>query len=98
MPLLASGAFLLHRELGGRSCLQTLVGDRQSAHDRQPVRARREPRLRTLDRLQLITQISLAALIELVLVEVGRLVARVEILVLRMQGAPSQSPATALGG
>src|SRR5262245_15839763 len=79
--LTPSRPLLLDGQLGGRSRLETLVGNRQSTFDGQPIRAGSKTVLGALDSCQLLAQILLTALVELVLVEVGRLVAGVEVLV-----------------
>ena len=78
------GAFFVDRQLGGRPRLEPLVRNRLPALDRQAVRARSESLLGALDRGQLVAQACFPALVELVLVEVGRLVAFLDVLVLRL--------------
>ena len=68
---------------GGALCsredLEALVGNRLAALDREAVRAGCEPCLRAFDRRELLAQVGFEPLVELVLVEVGREVAGVDI-------------------
>ena len=64
-------------QLGGREHLEALVRNRSPALDRKAVGAVGEPRLGALDRVQLAAEIIGQALVELVLVEVGREIRRV---------------------
>src|SRR5437868_2709439 len=66
-------------QLRGRAGLEPLVRNRLPALDREPVGAGRQPLLRALDGGELVAQILLASFGELVLVEVGGPVRRVEL-------------------
>ena len=69
--------FFFDRALGGRNHFEALVRDRLSALDREAVGAGCEPRLRPFDGRELLAEIVCEALVELVLVQLGRQVARV---------------------
>src|SRR5262249_35173901 len=82
-------ALFLHGPLGRRECLEPPVGDRLAAVDRQTVRPVREPLLGASDGRELTLQILDPARVELVLVEVLRvLVARLEALVALERAGP----------
>src|SRR5581483_7125855 len=72
-------AFLVRRQLGGRDGLEALVGDRLPALDREAVGARGKTPLRSLDGRELFAEVVAQSLVELVLVEVGREVRRIDV-------------------
>jgi len=99
---LRSGALLVDRPLGGRQRLEALVGDRLAALDREPVRSGRKAGLGPLEGRKLLAEIVLQAFGELVLLEVGAEVRRVELVrflavVLVLEPAERPFDALALG-
>ena len=72
-----ASTFFFSGSLGRRDGLQTLVRDGLAAFDREPVRARGQARLGPLDRGEILAEIVGPSLVELVLVEIGRLVRRI---------------------
>src|ERR1041385_762318 len=74
-----ASALFVHRQLGGRDDLETIVRNRLPAPNREPVCSVREPLLGPLDRGQPFAEICREALVELVLIEVRREVRRVEL-------------------
>ena len=73
-------AFLVRSALGRREDLEPLVGDRLSTLDRDPVRSRGEALLGSLDGGELFAEIVPQTLVELVLVEIGCEIRRVELI------------------
>jgi hypothetical protein len=77
---------LCHCELRGRNGFQPLVRDRLAALHRAAVGSIVEAPVRALDGLQLTPKVIPSALVELVLDQIDRLIAGVEILCVRCDG------------
>src|SRR5438105_2205026 len=75
---LAAGAFLFGRPLGCRQDLEAPVGNWAAALEREAERPGREALLGTLDRGELCAQVVGQTLVELLLIELGSAVRRVE--------------------